>query len=76
MPYSAQRIAITRSLNTAGCPSGTLGEQSGAGADQKCQCVHSVKKLQKVRQVAGVLFERLWTTRQLTYWLYTQLGRK
>jgi hypothetical protein len=45
MPYDAQGIDITRSLNTAGCPSGTCGGQSGDRAGWKCQCVHFYEEI-------------------------------
>jgi hypothetical protein len=53
MPYTAQRIAINRSLNITGCPSGTCGEQSGAGAGWNCQCVHFCDKITE-REASGM----------------------
>jgi hypothetical protein len=45
MPYNAQGIAITRSLNTKGSLSATCGEQSGAGAGWKCQYVQFCEEI-------------------------------
>jgi hypothetical protein len=43
-----------------------LGKKAGLGQVESVNVFISVKKLQKVRQVAGVLFQRLQTTWQLT----------
>ena len=45
---------------------GLVGNEVGMEQVESVNVCISVKKLQKVRQVAGVLFERLQTTWQLT----------